>query len=436
MTHRRSCLLLAAACTLLVVPGGSTRAADWPHWRGPAFNGSSPETGLPVTWSRTDGIAWSAALPGPGDATPIIVGDRVYVSSTDASSNALVGLCLSAEDGKVLWRVRLGTDVRAPRNTMASPSPVADDKVAVFLYGTGEMAGVDPAGKVLWRRNLGDEFGKMTLKYGYSSSPLLLDGRVYVLVLRRPWAYRYNPGRTTPEERRRALDSFLLALDPATGKTLWRHVRPTETVDESYESYGTAVPWGAGEARTDLVISGGDYVTGHDPANGAERWRWGYNPEHKNMQRLIPSPTPGPERVFVPLPRGGRLAALAPGADGVRLAWDLDGPTTDSATPLFYAGMLVILDSDRKDVRAVDPATGAERWRTKLGGAVWRASPTGADGKIYGFSVEGEVAVLDAKTGKILSRIDMNGKEVRSSVAVAGGRLFIRTHDTLYCIGK
>ena len=84
---------------------------------------------------------------------------------------------------------------------------------------------------------------------------------------------------------------------------------------------------------------------------------------------------------------------------------------------------IVVLDSDRKDIAAVDPATGVERWRTRLGGAAWRASPTGADGKIYCFSVAGEVAVLDAKTGEILSRIDMYGKEVRSTIAVAGGRL-------------
>jgi len=196
------------------------------------------------------------------------------------------------------------------------------------------------------------------------------------------------------------------------------------------------VPWPAWAARTDLVISGGDCVTGHDPATGAERWRCGYNPEHKNLQRLIPSPTPGGDRVFVPLPRGDRLAALAPDGRGAGLAWDMDGPTTDSATPLFYAGTLVVLDSDRKDLAALDPATGAERWRTKLGGAVWRASPTGADGKVYCFSVVGEVAVLDAKTGDVLSRIDMYGKEVRSTIAVAGRRLFIRTHDTLYCVGK
>jgi len=437
MAHCRRYIVLVVLCVFSAVGfAASGRAADWPHWRGPEFNGSSPEAGLPMSWSRTEGIAWATPLPGPGDATPIIVGDRVYVSSTDTASDALIGLCLSAADGKVLWRVRLGTNAKAPRNTMASPSPVADGKVAVFLFGTGEMAGVDPAGKILWRRNLGDEFGKMALMYGYSSSPLLLDGRLYVLVLRRPWPYAYNPGRATPAAARRELDSFLLALAPMTGKTLWRHVRPTEAVDESFESYGTPVPWRVRSGRTDLVISGGDYVTGHDPATGTERWRWGYNPEHKNMQRVIPSPVPGREYAFVPLPRGSRLVALALDGEGVRLAWNRNGPTTDSATPLFYAGMLVVLDSDRKDIAAVDPATGVERWRTRLGGAAWRASPTGADGKIYCFSVAGEVAVLDAKTGEILSRIDMYGKEVRSTIAVAGGRLFIRTHDTLYCVGK
>jgi len=437
MRIRRFRLVAAvAAAALAPLLAAPLHAADWPQWRGPNFNGSSPETGLPATWSRTDGIAWSATLPGPADATPIVFGKRVFISSTDAGSRALVGMCLSAEDGRVLWQKRLGTDARVPRNTMASPSPVTDGKVVVFLYGTGEMAGLTVEGKVRWHRDLGREFGKLAIKYGYSSSPLLYGDRLYVPMLRRPWPYPYNPGRSTPAGRNRRLDSFLLAMVPATGRTLWRHVRPSDAVDESFESYGTPVPVEAG-GRVDLVLSGGDCVTGHDPATGRERWRWAYNPSHRNLYRLIPSPTPGEGRVFVPLPRGNRLAALAPEGRGVGLAWDMAGPTTDSATSLLYDGRLYVLDSDRKTLCALDPESGAVRWKVRLGAAVWRASPTGADGKIYCLSAAGEVAVLKAgDSPEILSRIEMGGENVRSTIAVAGGRLYVRTHDRLWCIGR
>jgi outer membrane protein assembly factor BamB len=436
MSHRILCTQLAMMAALVAaLVTASADAADWPQWRGPNFDGSSPETGLPATWSRTDGIAWSVALPGPGDATPVICGDRVFVSSTDSGSGALLGMAFSVKDGQSLWKVRLGTNAEAPRNTMASPSPVSDGKVVVFLYGTGEMAGLDADGKVLWRRDLGEEFGKVAVKYGYSSSPLLYGGRLYVLMLRRPWPYRYSPGRATEAARSRGLDSFLMAMDPATGKTEWRYVRPTEAVDESFETYGTPVPLTVG-GGVDLVISGGDYVTGHDPATGAERWRWGYNPRHRNLQRLIPSPTPGKGRVFVPLPRGNSLAALEPADKTARRVWERRGPTTDSATPLLYDGRLYVLDSDRKNLRVLDPATGDERGKVDLGGAVWRASPTGADGKVYCLSAEGEVAVIRAgDTPEILSRIDMGGRNVRSTIAVAGGRLYVRTSERLWCVG-
>ena len=431
----RTWSICLAAAAMAALSAASVHAADWPQWRGPNFDGSSPETGLPATWSRSEGIAWSVPLPGPGDATPIVCGDRVFVSSTDTGSGALLGMGFSAKDGRSLWKVRLGTNARAPQNTMASPSPVTDGKTVVFLYGTGEMAGLSADGKVLWRRNIGDEFGKLTIKYGYSSSPLLYDGRLYVLMLRRPWPYQYSPGRATEAGRNRELDSFLLAMDPATGKTLWRHVRPTEAVNESFESYGTAVPLTL-DGRVDLVLAGGDYVTGHDPATGAQRWRWCYNTEHRDRQRLIPSATPGQGRVFAPLRRGSCLVALEPAGETARPIWNLGGPSSDSATPLFYDGRLYVLDSDRKTLCVLDPATGAERGRVDLGGAVWRASPTGADGKIYCLSVAGEAAVIKAGDApEILSRIDMGGKDIRSTIAVAGGRLYVRTTDRLWCVG-
>ncbi len=435
--HVRSVRLFACLAVVVGTFAAPSAGANWPNWRGPNFNGSSPETGLPTSWSRSEGVVWSAPMPGPGDATPVVWGDRVFVSSTERSTRALVGMCLSAESGKVLWRHRLGTDVRAPRNTMASPSPATDGRLVVFLYGTGEMAAVDLDGRILWRKNLTEEFGRLAIKYGYSSSPILFGGRLYVQVLRRPWAYPYNPGRPTEAERRRALDSFLLALEPATGKTLWRHVRPTEAVDESFESYGTPVPLTV-DGRTDLVVSGGDCVTGHDPETGEERWRWAYNLLHENMQRLIPSPTPGSEgRIFVPMPRGSSMVALAPKGRTAHLLWTHPGPTTDSATPLFYRGRLYVLDSDRKDLCVLDPATGAELARVRLGGAVWRASPTGADGKVYLMSAEGEVAVLSAEPPcEVLARIDMDGRQARSSVVVAGGRLYIRTDRRLWCVGR
>lgn len=309
MRQMAGCLALVAFLAL------GARAENWPQWRGPFFNGSSPEKDLPATWSRTDGVLWKAPLPGPSAATPIIWEDRVFVSSTEPGSKALLGMCLSARDGKVLWSKRLGTDCWAPRNNMASPSPVTDGKVVCFLYGTGEVVGLDVQGNLLWKRDLGAESGSLALKYGYSSSPLLHEGRLYVLMLRRSWAYRYSPGGRTPEDEAGKLDSYLLAMDPKTGKTLWRHVRPTDAVDESFESYSTPLPFERA-GRAEILLSGGDYLTGHDPATGRELWRWGYNPRHKNFQRLIPSLEVADGLIYFTWPQNGDMVAVRAGGAG------------------------------------------------------------------------------------------------------------------------
>jgi len=442
LPNRLLATLGAAALLALAVP--PARAENWPHWRGPLFNGSSPETGLPAELDK-DRPAWVAPMPGHSSATPIVWGDRVFVSSTDADTKALLAIGLGAADGKVLWQRRLGTDARAPRNDMASPSPCTDGRRVFFLYGTGDLAALDPDGKVLWTRDLAKDFGNFAIKFGYSSSPLLYQDRLYVTVLRRPKPYSGPAGAEGP------LDSFLLAIDPVTGEDRWRHVRPTDALDESYESYATAIPHERA-GRAELLLLGGDYLTAHDPASGKETWRFGLNAGRLSNWRVIPSPVPWQDLVFAAEPRGNRLLAVRaarPGArPGAAPAWAFEERATDSATPLVYRDALYILQSDKADpvVRnsrrspviflfRLDPKTGAERWRGELGpGGAWRASPTGADGKIYCLSEEGEVVVLAAADEfKVLSRTMLGDGPTQSSIAVAGGRLYVRTERRLYC---
>jgi len=340
----------------------------------------------------------------------------------------------------VLWKHRVAEGRPAPQNTCASPSPATDGQRVVFLYATGDLVAFDLAGKALWARNLGEEFGKLALKFGYSSSPVFHEGRLYVAVMRRPWSYAYSPGRTTPADTAQTLDSFLLAIDPATGKGLWEADRTPKTTDESYESYASPIPHEAG-GRREILLSGGDLVTGHDAATGRLLWVAGWNPDRADLQRLIPSVTVGGGRVYVPVARGGPILAFPAGCTGpvpdARIAWRYTGTATDSSTPLFYDGILYVLGSDSRALAALDPATGRTLWEGGLGvRSVLRASPTGADGKVYCLSQDGDVIVLAAgREQKVLSRFAMGEGPMQASIAAAGGRLYVRTSRSLYCIG-
>ena len=417
---------------LLISPA---TAADWAQWRGPFMNGSSDETGLPEAIGPAENVVWATDLPGPSSATPVVCNGCVLITSMDAAQEgAYLAMCFDAGTGRELWRRTAGTDTRSfPRNNMATPSPVTDGRIAVFLFGSGEMLAMDFDGAVLWRRDLEADYGELALKYGFSSSPLLYEGRLYVPVMRRSWTYRAKPEAT-------GLDSFLLALDSKTGANVWKVERKTDAVDESMDSYSTPILF-EHAGRVDIVMLGGDYVTGHDPQTGTERWRYGYNPDKADKWRNIPSATPGEGLLFAVRARAGELVAIKGGCSGTvsgsDIAWRWDGPTTDSPTPGYCRGDLYVLHGGRT-ITCLDARTGSQKWQGKLPGrGAYYASPTAADGKVYCISETGDMVVLAAGDAfRIISQSLFEEGPIQASIAAADGRLFLRTAKRLYCFGK
>ncbi len=417
---------------------GPVGAENWPQWRGPFFNGATTETNLPVAWSATNNVAWVAPLPGPSAATPAIWGDDVFVSSTDAEHRLLL-LCFDRRSGQRRWQQPLGTgDFSKGNNNLASPSPATDGRAVYALFGSGDLAALDPAGRVLWARNLGRKFGRFAIMWLYGSSPLLWNGRLYVQVLQ-----RQPPSYAHAADDRPARESYLLCLDPQTGKDLWRHVRATDAQDESMESYATPIPR-RGPDGDEILVVGGDCVTAHRADTGAELWRcYGLNPKRDPWRRVVPSAVTSGDLVFACGPKHEPLMAIRAGGRGLvtdsHTVWTSTASTPDVCTPLVYQGRLFVLDGDRKHMACLDPQTGAVQWEGTLPvEGIIRASPTGADGKVYCLSEGGTVVVLSAgDTFKILSTVNMDGEgPCRASVAVAGGQLFIRTARNLYCIGR
>lgn len=433
-------LALSLIAWSLTYAAASLPAANWPQWRGPDFNGSSPETGLPAVWSKTEHVAWVADLPGPSAATPVVWEDQVFVSTTDARSKTLHAVCLDRKTGQVRWQHKVGEGFGRDRlSNFASPSPATDGNLVVFFYGNGDLAAFDLAGKPFWARSITKDYGEFAFQWTFSASPLLHAGKLYLQVLQRDVPVN-GRGRTDGP-----IESFLLAMDPATGKELWRHVRPCDARAESKEAYSTPMPF-TYNGRHELLIAGGDCLTGHDPETGRELWRWGtWNPTKIGHWRLVPSPVAGGGVVLACAPKGSPIYAVKAGLTGTQddsaLAWTSEGEralSSDVPTPAFYRGDFFVLKEQRGALSRVDPKTGKPKWTLELTGAKkFEASPTAADGKVYLMDFAGDVFVVDAEDGRLLHRVSMGepgDDQTRSTISVAHGQLFIRTNSKLWCV--
>lgn len=441
--RRTPCLpgLVGAVGGCLLTWAPMLHAADWPHWRGPFFEGSSSETNLPVRWSKTNGVAWVAAMPGPSAATPVVYGEQVYVPSTDRENRTLQALALDRRTGKVVWQHTVADAYQKDAmSNYASPSATTDGERVYFFYGNGELVAYGTAGAELWRRNLQKDCGDFAYQWTPATSPTLHAGRLYVQVLQRNVPV-HGRGRSDGP-----IDSYLLAIDSGTGKTLWQHVRPAEAVAESFEAYSTPIPLTRG-GHTEILVIGGDCLTGHDAATGRELWRWGtWNPGKIGHWRLVPSPVAGAGVVLACGPKGSPVYAIRAGGEGnlgasgvVWQSGETRHVTSDVPTPLYYLGDFFVLSDLRKSLTRLDPATGRVKWSLDTpGNAKYEASPTGADGKVYLLNFRGDVVVVDAEKGTVLELVamgDAGDDRTRSTVAVAHGQLYVRTVSKLYCVG-
>lgn len=415
---------------------GSAVAENWTNWRGPEQNGFSPETGLPAKLE----VKWKTPMPGSSAATPVVFGDHVFISSTDQQQANLVAACLSASDGKTLWKHVVANGLSQDnRSTYASNSPVTDGERVIFFYGTGDLVAFDFAGHQLWKRNLQDDHGAFCFLWTFSTSPILHKGKLYMQILQ-----RNEPVRGKGKEN---AESFVLAIDPVTGKDIWKHVRPSTANSESLESFSTPVFYNH-DGKDQMIIVGGDVITGHDPDTGNELWRWGtWNPTRIGHWRLVPSAVAGNSVALACAPKGEPVFAVRLGQSGTlnddALAWTTQGSrdlTTDVPTPAFAYNDFFILSDIRNSISRVDSATGEIKWTTELPRSKkWRASPTVADGKVFLLNHGGQLKVLSVDDGKILDEqnlTDENEDNIRSSIVIANGQFYIRTNTHLICAGS
>ena len=448
-SHRMTKRLALALTTVLSL---SAQAGNWPQWRGPNQNGATEAKNLPAKFSLTEDVKWSAPLPSSSASTPAVFGDKVFVSAIDIPNEKLVGLCIDANTGKELWKKEIGTGHKWDKNSnLASPSPAADEKNVYFYFASGDLHAYTHDGKPVWKRSITKDHGMFTIQWTYASSATLEDGKLYVQVLQRNEAFVYQGmEKGKPEDDHR---SYILCIDTKTGKDLWKHFRPSDAVAESLEAFSSPV-FADFEGKRQMLISGGDCISGHDAATGKELWRWGsWNHEKISHWRLVASPVAGDGVALVCSPKNNPAFGVPMGKSGklsdseILRTSDPKVVTSDVSTPLFYQGHFYVLDSNRKTMACVEPKTGKVLWSGETGSkAKFESSPTAADGKIYATNFWGQVYVIAANPAKfeLLHVAEMgNGQmaqgsedSVRASVAIANDRLYIRTQDKIHCVAK
>ena len=436
-SRQTSVALLTLAAFCVASAPERLRAEDWPQWRGPHFNGSSAEVSLPAVFSKEDGVIWSVPMAGPSASTPAILGNKVFLSSVDKDDQSTHAMCLEGSSGKVLWKSKISDGIRRDdRSNYSSPSPVTDGRLVIFFYGNGDLAAFDLEGNPIWRRNIEQDYGEFAFQWTFSASPLLFREKLYLPVLQRDQPV-HNRGKDGGE-------SYLLCIEPSSGKTLWRHVRQTEAQAESREAFTTPLPLEV-EGNWQIILAGGDMLSAHDPSSGEELWRWGtWNPTRIGHWRLVPSPVAGAGIVIACAPKKSPVYAVKPGKgvlDEKALVWSsVDrNLSSDVPTPAFYDGDFFVLSDVAKSLTRVSP-DGTVKWTFETPGRnKYEASPLAADGKIYIVNFTGDVVVVGAADGKLLHQTAFgtsDDKQVRSTLACASGKLFIRTDTNLFCIAK
>ncbi|MDQ3012973.1 MAG: PQQ-like beta-propeller repeat protein [Acidobacteriota bacterium] len=424
---RRQLSLLFILIVLFCIASLVVVSADnWPQWRGPLLNGVSNEKNLPVKWSTEENITWKLPMPDRSGSTPIIWGNHIFLNMADGTK-AVGTLSFWAVDrakGTVLWKKPLGNgDHMMRKQNMSSPSPVTDGKNVWVLTGMGVLRAFDFKGNELWMRDFQKEYGKFGLNWGYGSSPLLHEDALYVPVLH---------GMRTDDP------SYLLKLDKSTGKTIWRVERPTPAIMESPDAYITPALLKNGN-KLEIVLSGGDCVTGHDLATGKELWRaYGLNPQNIQFNRIVNSPVVFDGLIYAGS-RGNPYLALRAGGSGditnTHVAWAFsNGP--DVPTPV-TDGKYLYMVRDNGTMFCLDAKTGKEIYPSqRLKPGTYSSSPVLADGKIYATNEEGFTVVVKAgPTFEVLAENAL-GDYCLSSPAISDGQIFMRTSGALYCIGK
>ncbi|HEX2452832.1 MAG TPA: PQQ-binding-like beta-propeller repeat protein [Vicinamibacterales bacterium] len=445
-------LTALATVTLVAASGPPASVARWPSFRGPSASGVADGQSLPDTWDGTTGrnIRWRVPIPGLAHSSPIVWDDRIYVTSAissqanvtfkpglygegtaseDRSPQRWVVIALDRETGRTIWQQTAYEGVprekRHIKATYANATPATDGKTIVAFFGSQGLYAFDMNGRLRWKKDLGvlntGAYDLPEYEWGTASSPIIYKNLAIVQC-------------DTQNE------SFVLAADLATGKTVWKTVR------KELPSWGTPTVYASSSGGSaELVTNASNFIRGYDPDTGAERWRLGGSSK-------ITAPTPvfaeglivvasgrAPERpIFAIRPGGQGDITPADNADSsAHVAWRKTGRGSYMPTPLIYKDVVYVLGNAGL-LDAYDLRTGREIYRQRLEhrGSGFSASPVAADTRIYLSSEDGDMFVV--QTGaefKLLAKNPM-GEPLMATPAIAGSTMYVRGERQLFAVGR
>lgn len=415
---------VAALLTPLLLLGINLEltAENWPGFRGPTGQGMSREKGLPLEWSSTSNVAWKAEIPGEGWSSPIVYGDRVFVTTaTDGGISCRV-ICLKRQTGQILWNkevIQQTPKRKEKRNSYATPTPVTDGKRVYAVFGDGTVAALSMEGNVIWTHG---DF-KFYSQHGLGVSPILYRELVIVPFDWSSVGEDKKVGWQKPWDK-----SFILALDKKTGKVRWKGQRGLSRI-------GHVTPNILRENGRDQLISGaGDVIQGFNPNTGERIW-W----VRSQGEGVVPSVVIGDGLIFTASGfEKPTIRTVRTGGKGevtqTHLAWE-QTKNVPSVPSFVYVKPYLFVVTDGGVVACLKAETGDLVWQERIGGT-HAASPIYAGGKIYFLSMEGESVIIEAKPEfKLVARNSIN-EYCQASLAASQGQLFIRSEKNLYCIGK
>lgn len=407
-----SAMLIGAPADVRMLEVAGEGAKYWPRWRGPSGQGHVPAGEYTDTWDAKKAV-WKVAVPGRGNSSPIVWGDRIFLTTGYGNGNRLSMLAYSRSDGKQLWETFIpqsGVEYVHDKNGYASATPATDGQLVYASFGRHGLFAFDFNGKIVWQH----KFGIIDNYHGPAGSPVLYKDRIFIFQDANP-----APGQT----------AFVGAFDKQTGKPLWITPR-RETV-----GWGTAVMINTGE-RDELIVSSQYRVAAYDPNTGKELWT-----VRGNTYEVIPTPVVGHGLLFASSGRAGPTIAIRPGGSGdvttSHVAW-----TSPRGSPFVPSGIVVddllYLINDMQSILTVHEATtGRLAYQSRLGVAIregFSASPVHVNGKIFFTNDDGQTFVVQAGRQFNLLRTNELGEQTLASPALVDGTWYWRTAGSLRAI--
>jgi outer membrane protein assembly factor BamB len=386
-------------------------AKYWPRWRGPSGQGLVTGTGYPDSWSATQNVLWKTPVPGSGNSSPIVWGDRIYLTTAYDGGRRMSMLAFRRSDGAKLWETFAPEGRSAsshPKNGHASATPSTDGQRIYVSLGARGLVAVDMQGKVAWHQDL----GPINNYWGPAGSALLYKDRVIL--------YQDHQG-----------DAFIAAFEAATGKQLWRTTRSARV------GWGTPVAIRVA-GRDEIIVNSQNRVYGYHPDTGKELWSCG-----GPTVEVIPTPVVGHGLVFCSSGRAGPTLAIRPGGTGdvtsSHVAWSTPRGSPFVPSPLLHGQYLYMVNDMQSVATCFEATSGNTMWQERLGVAKregFSGSPVVVDDKVFFTNDEGETFVLRAGPKFELLHVNNIGEETLASPALVDGRWFIRTGEHLIAIGR